>query len=119
MESLFHIVSRDDWKIYFNGKEYAPPSLAKEGFIHLSTRAQALETAVVFFKNRNDLLLLELTISPSDSLLKYEGAVGDNRRGLFPHFYGKLSLSLVKCIFVMESKVDGSFDFPTKLIASP
>ncbi len=117
LTTLFHIVPMADWKTQSNGKEYAPPSLAIDGFIHLSTREQTLETASRFFKGRHDLLLLELSISSDDPILKFEGAVGDKngRSGLFPHYYGKLKVNSVKQIFILEPNSNGTFTFPSKI----
>ncbi|PWU19697.1 MAG: DUF952 domain-containing protein [Bdellovibrio sp.] len=116
MATLFHIVSRTDWKTHSDGKSYVPSSLTKEGYIHLSTNEQVLGTANRFFKGQNDLLLLELSIPADDPKLKFESTEGDknDRSSFFPHYYGKLKINSVRRILILEPSPDGNFAFPSK-----
>jgi len=112
-EPLFHIVSRADWRAQTSGGAYHPPSLAQEGFIHLSTRVQVIETANLFFKGKTGLQLLELAIDAKDPALKWEPPAGAHSRdGLFPHYYAELPLKAVRKIHAFEPRADGSFAPP-------
>ncbi len=87
---LFHITTRDAWQHAVGVGEYAPPSLASEGFIHLSTEAQWPRTHARFYKDAVDLLLL--VIDPERcGEIRYEAADGDS----FPHLYQVLTVSAV------------------------
>jgi uncharacterized protein (DUF952 family) len=88
--ALFHIVSRADWGRRSEG-DYAPASLDREGFVHLSTEAQLLRTAQRFFSGRRDLLALVIAEDRLSAPVRYEPADGDS----FPHLYGALNLDAV------------------------
>jgi uncharacterized protein (DUF952 family) len=111
---LYHIVSKDDWRKYRADGAYRPPSLGSEGFIHLSTREQVLDTANAFFKGQPGLLLLELHLAPNDSAIRWEPAAGPGvREGLFPHYYSALPIEAVKKIHAFEPTHEGTFVFPS------
>lgn len=116
-QSVFHIVSKDDWATYSSGDSYSPASLKTEGFIHMSTRDQVIGSADLFFKGRVDLLLLEVEIFKSDQNLKWEPAADGSvpKETLFPHYYSKLPIDAVKKIFKFQPKTDGTFAFPDDL----
>jgi uncharacterized protein (DUF952 family) len=78
---------------------YQPPSLAKEGFIHLSTAEQWRRTAARFFAGQQGLLLLELDVSGLD--VRFEAADGES----FPHLYGPLPVGRAQRItgFVVDA----------------
>lgn len=100
---LFHITTRAAWAEAQRDGVYRAPSLATEGFIHLSTGAQWRETAARFFRGATDLVLLEL----NESLLgpvKYEPADGQH----FPHLYAELSCSAVVATRRFEVSAEGA-----------
>jgi uncharacterized protein (DUF952 family) len=87
---LFHITTRDAWQHAVGVGEYSPPSLASEGFIHLSTEAQWPRTHARFYQATNDLVLL--VIDPERcGEIRFEAADGDS----FPHLYEVLNVSAV------------------------
>ncbi|MBE2248221.1 MAG: DUF952 domain-containing protein [Myxococcus sp.] len=92
MPPLFHIVPVAAWEAARASGEYRPPSLAAEGFIHLSTSAQWPLTAARFFKGQSALLLLEVDAAAVASQVRFEAADGDS----FPHLYAPLSPSAVR-----------------------
>ena len=79
-----------------------------DGFIHLSTPAQAPETANLYFKGRTGLLLVSIDGDALGEKLVYEAS----RNGdLFPHYYGELPLSAVIGKAPMIIGDDGNFVF--------
>ncbi|HEY0253932.1 MAG TPA: DUF952 domain-containing protein, partial [Kofleriaceae bacterium] len=87
---LFHITTRDAWQHAVATGDYCPPSLEREGFIHLSTEAQWEKTRERFFANATDLVLL--VIDPDRvQEIRWESADSDS----FPHLYSSLSISAV------------------------
>lgn len=59
----------------------------KDGYIHLSTAAQAAETARLHFRGREDLVLVGFEAEALGDQLKWEPSRGGQ---LFPHVYGVL-----------------------------
>lgn len=91
--TLFHLVRDADWAAFVvEGARYEPPSLAREGFIHLSTSSQWPRTRTRFFAGATGLLLVE--VDPTGLDVRYEAADGDR----FPHLYGPLPLSAVRAV---------------------
>lgn len=89
MTTLFHITTRTAWEAAKPTGEYRPPSLASEGFIHLSTAAQWRATRERFYRDVPDLVLLH--IEPAGLDIRYERADDDD----FPHLYGPLPASAI------------------------
>ena len=87
---LHHLVGRDEWEGVGEG-DYAPASLAHEGFIHLSTAAQLPRTAARFFAGRGDLLVVTVDEARLRAPLRFEPVDGDE----FPHLYGPLNRDAV------------------------
>jgi uncharacterized protein (DUF952 family) len=85
---LFHIAHRDAWLAARAAGVYSPPSLAEVGFIHLSTRAQWLDTLVRFYRGERDLVLLELDAARLGDAVRFERVDDDD----FPHLYAPLAV---------------------------
>jgi uncharacterized protein (DUF952 family) len=67
----------------------------KDGFIHLSTAAQAAETARRHFAGQAGLVVLELEADDLAPDLKWEPSRGGD---LFPHLYARLDPARVLAI---------------------
>lgn len=91
--TILHITTDAGWAAAQADGRLVSPSLAEEGFIHCSTRAQVEATANRIFRGTGDLLLLEVDVARLTAPLKWERAtdVGDE----FPHIYGPLNLDAV------------------------
>ncbi len=112
--ALFHILSREEWALASTAGRHAPPSLAAEGFVHLSTRPQLLRTAERHFKGRDDLLVLSVLEDRLASPLRYEEAHGEP----FPHLYGPLELQAVEAVAPLRRDGD-RFVFPIEWTSRP
>lgn len=65
-------------------RNLAPDSLAGEGFVHCSTRAQLLATAERYYPGRTDLRVLQLDPNRLVAELRYESPrVPIRRRRIF------------------------------------
>jgi uncharacterized protein (DUF952 family) len=106
---LFHLLDAAEWEQALEAGRYAPSSLAREGFIHLSTEAQLLGTATKWFAGRDRLCVLELASDRLLAELRYE-PVGDQR---FPHLYGGLNLDAVVEVGTLSRGADGVFSMPS------
>ena len=115
---ILRIVRRDEWESAIRKREYAPASLATEGFIHCSTAAQIVETANRFYRGQSDLMIVCLAEAHLTAPLAYEPAVRlDDQRGvaLFPHIYGPLNLEAVSEVCEFPCDADGRFVLPSAL----
>ena len=59
-----------------------------DGYMHLSTRAQLIETANLHFAGVEDLLALEIPLAPIADHVKFE--LAPKRGEEFPHLYADL-----------------------------
>ena len=91
MPEILHITTRSAWEQALGKGSYEPPSLASEGFIHLSDPHQVAAVAKARYAGVDDLVLLHVTTERLTAPLKYESADGDS----FPHLYGALNLDAV------------------------
>jgi len=93
MTEAFKILSRPEWEAAqaagaFDGSEVD----RRDGYIHLSTAAQLVETARRHFADRSDLVLLTVPLEPLGDAIRWEPSRGGD---LFPHLYGPLPTSAV------------------------
>ena len=106
-ETLFHIAEPQRWAKAQQTNEYQADSLAIEGFIHCSTRAQVLATAQRYYAGRTNLVLLELD---SGALaVRWERSIGDE---LFPHVYAAIPIGAVRAVHRFAPDTNGAFVLP-------
>jgi uncharacterized protein (DUF952 family) len=109
MDVVFKIMGESDFAASRAGGFVVPAAIDRaDGFIHLSTGYQVLETARLHFAGRDDLIAVGFDASSLGAPLKWEAS----RRGaLFPHFYGALPMSLAREARRLSRRADGSFAF--------
>lgn len=90
MGPLFHLTTAVELDAHTRDGAYAPPSLAAEGFIHLSRLEQVPGTIARFFAGRDDLLLLELAARGLP--VRHDAVPGGET---FPHLYGPLPVRAI------------------------
>ena len=81
----------------------------QDGYIHLSTAAQAAETARRHFRGRPDLVVLELEADELGDALRWEPSRGG---ALFPHLYVPLDLARVRAVHAAPLGEDGAPALP-------
>ena len=89
-ELLFHLVAAADWPDH--APDYDPPSLAEEGFIHLSSADQVPVTSLRFYADTPGLMLVALHPEHLAAPLVWEDLLG---HGEFPHLYGRIDSDAV------------------------
>jgi len=89
--ALFHLAERDEWARARAAGEYAPASLAHEGFIHFSTGEQLARTSARFYAGRDDMLVVTVDEAKLAAPLRTEQVDGE----AFPHLFGSLNLDAV------------------------
>jgi uncharacterized protein (DUF952 family) len=80
-----------------------------DGYIHFSTVEQVPETAARHFAGVADLVLVAVDPKALGSALRYEPSRGG---AMFPHLYGKLSLSAVRWVTPLPLGPNGRHQFP-------
>ncbi len=87
-ERLFHLAPPDAPASARDSGLWSPPSLASEGFVHLSFARQLPGTLAIHFADVRELLLLEVDGAAVEDALRIEAS----RDGeLFPHVYRALA----------------------------
>ena len=86
---------------------YEADSLSSEGFIHCSDRHQVIRVANDRFRNRHDLVILQIDTARLEAPLRYENLEGGDE--LFPHVYGSLTMSAIVQTTPFEPNADGRF----------
>lgn len=106
MAFIYKIIARGAWEAASRAGrlEGAAIDLA-DGYIHLSTAAQAPETARRHFTGQADLVLLRIDAARLGPTLKWEPSRGG---ALFPHLYGPLDCGLVEAVTAIELGADGT-----------
>ncbi len=110
MTTVYKIVSADLWRAAEGSGVFTGAGIdLNDGFIHLSTGAQARRTAQLYFAGQNDLVLVAADGARLGDALKYE----PSRDGdLFPHLYGPLPLAAVLSVRPLHLGADGNHVFP-------
>lgn len=99
MTTILHITTRAAWQTAQANGVYHAPSLATEGFIHLSTPEQVVGTANRYYRGQGDLVVLVVDAARLDAELRYEPpAEAPESSALFPHLYGALNLDAVVAV---------------------
>ena len=83
-----------------------------DGYIHLSTGAQARETAAKHFVGQSDLVLVGIDAERLGAALKWEPSRGG---ALFPHLYGALDPDTATSVVDLPLGPDGHHRFPETL----
>jgi len=85
---VYKIVSRSAWaEAVALGRFDGAAIDLQDGYIHLSTKDQAQQTATLHFRGQTDLVLVALSADALGDALRWEPARGGQ---LFPHLYGPL-----------------------------
>ncbi|MEM8782415.1 MAG: DUF952 domain-containing protein [Planctomycetota bacterium] len=113
MSLILHITTRDAWDDARSSGRYEAPSLASQGFIHLSTPEQVVRVANGLFAGQAGLILLCVDRRRVDAEIRDENCEGGT--ALFPHVYGPLNLDAVVEVVAFEPHADGRFHLPQGL----
>jgi uncharacterized protein (DUF952 family) len=120
MSLLLHIAPLRDWEEARSVGVYAPPSLKKEGFIHLSSASQVVGVANAFYREQPSLVLLVIDSGRLTSELRWEApahpagaaAPPTSEEDEFPHLYGPLNMEAVVRVLDFAPGPDGNFALP-------
>ena len=106
MSLVYKILSRAAWQAAeAKGRFDGAPIDLKDGYIHLSTAAQAQETADKHFHGQPDLVVAAFEADDLGEALRWEPSRGGQ---LFPHLYGPLDPALAKSVTEAPLGPDGA-----------
>ena len=110
MAVIYKIVAAELWRAAEDSGVFTGAGIdLTDGFIHLSTAAQARRTARLHFAGQDDLVLVADDGTKLGDALKYE----PSRDGdLFPHLYGPLPLTAVLSVRPLPLDSEGNHLFP-------
>lgn len=109
MTAVYKIMSADEWARAQRAGSVAPASVdARDGYIHLSTEEQVLETARLHFAGRTDLVAAEFIAEDFGAEIKWETSRGG---ALFPHLYADLPAAKARRARRLIRNADGTFSF--------
>jgi uncharacterized protein (DUF952 family) len=109
MSRIFHIVAEPEWRAACAQGSYRPPSLEQEGFVHFSYRDQVARTANARFRDRTDLLVVEIDPEQLAQPVVDEDLYGSDEE--FPHVYGAIATSAVVAEHRFDRGAGGEFSF--------
>lgn len=89
---VFHLIDPDGWETARSVGHVTPPGLAREGFVHCSTREQLEGTIARHFEGVDDLLLLRLDEAALGGALRWDEVRPGER---YPHVYRRIALTEV------------------------
>jgi uncharacterized protein (DUF952 family)/lysophospholipase L1-like esterase len=104
--SLFHIVAPADWPV---DGEYQPPSLAEQGFVHLSFVDQVEGVANAIYLDAPELVVVELDPTELGVEVRVEDSYGEGVA--FPHAYGPVPVSAAVAVHPLRRTADGRWRF--------
>ncbi len=103
--ALYKIVSGAEWRAAQSAGLVAWSAVdRRDGFMHLSTAAQVLETARLHFSGAQDLVALKIDPCRLAGAIRFEPRRGGD---LFPHLYGDLSVDAVMRVRPLSESADG------------
>ncbi len=112
MSDLFayKILTADQYEAFkADGVFKGAPVDLQDGYIHMSTREQAAETAAKHFAGQDRLVMLMIDLAPFGEAIRWEPSRGG---ALFPHLYGDLPMSAVAGKVVLRLDAEGRHQFP-------
>ncbi len=111
-EFIYRLASAAEWRQARDSGAVPKRDIdLKDGYFHLSTYEQALETARLHFAGADDLVALEIPVAVVSDKLKFE--IAPKRGEAFPHYYGDLpSAHVVRAIRLTRDGADFSFGEP-------
>lgn len=106
----FKILTKDQFAQFkADGVFTGAPIDLTDGYIHMSTRDQAAETAAKHFAGQDELVMVMVDLAALGEAVKWEESRG---RALFPHLYGDLPMSAVAGKVVLRLDEQGKHLFP-------
>ena len=105
---LFHLAAAAAWRAR-GSAPWAPPSLAEQGFVHLSLAGQLAGTLAAHFAAERAVVLAELDPGRVAEHLRFEPSRGG---ALFPHLYRAVLPEDLRGGWLVERGAAGTWRLP-------
>ena len=106
MPHVYKILKRAEWDAAVRAGRFDGAAIdLAEGYVHLSTAAQAQETARRYFTSQTGLVLVRFDAARLSASLRWEPSRGGD---LFPHISGPLDPALAEAVSEIELDADGT-----------
>ena len=106
MSRVYKIVARQAWDAARAAGRFEGAAIdLQDGYIHLSTAAQAQDTADRHFRGQADLVTVAFEAEAFGDALKWEPSRGGQ---LFPHLYGVIDPALALAVTAAPLGADGA-----------
>ncbi|WP_344857737.1 DUF952 domain-containing protein [Amycolatopsis ultiminotia] len=113
---IIHICSRAEWDAVPAEGQYRAASLDDVGFIHCSDPGTVALPANSLYRDRADLVLLEVDPTRVNAQVRWEDGVPAHPDGIwFPHVYGPIPRNAVVAVHDFPAEPDGSRKLPAAL----
>ena len=110
--TIYKVIDKDVWAAAKAVGEFTGAAIdIQDGYIHLSTTDQVVETVQKHFAGQDNLLLLSVATAGMGDELKWETSRNDQ---LFPHLYRRLRVADVTAEETLLMNEDGSHQFPPR-----
>ncbi len=109
---IYHLLEVVSWQSFSGCDSYSHPSLKTEGFIHFSRLEEVVRSADLYFKEQNELCLLE--VDSEKVTVPIEDEWVSDRNAHFPHVMGELNMDAIDRVYQIK-KEQGSFQLPSEL----
>ena len=105
----YKILAADEWRAALAEGRYEGSAVdLADGYIHMSTGEQLVETARRHYAGRDDLMLLTVDLARFGADLVWEPSRGGD---LFPHLYAPLPVAAVTAVRALSVAEDGAMLF--------
>ena len=109
---VYKLLLAYEWDVFQEtGVFLGTPLDFNDGYIHLSTAEQVVETARLHFKDKGQLVLAEFHADDLGDSLIYEASRGGQ---MFPHQYGRLLMSQLRRHWDLNDLCNGAYSFPAE-----
>ncbi len=106
MTKVYKILKRAEWDAAVRAGRFDGAAIdLADGYIHLSTAAQATETARRYFSGQAGLVLARFDTGGLGAAVTWEPSRGGD---LFPHVYGSLDPALAEAVTEIALEPDGT-----------
>ena len=113
MRYIYKVLSQTEWK-EATSKGYLNTDLdVEDGFIHFSTSRQLALTIRNYFNQYEKIVLLQIETNKLKTGLVFEESSSEERKGKFPHLYGKLETKNINKKWNLKRN---AFELPIEVI---
>ncbi len=111
-QPVYKLLLGFEWDLFQETGVFLGSSLDyADGFIHLSTADQVVETARLHYKNKGEIALVEFDGADFGDQLIYETSRGGQS---FPHQFGALKRDQVRRYWTLNDLGNGAYSFPSE-----